>query len=163
MIVERFAEVGANLLRLAAQLARDTRGTFADGAAPALGTVIAYSEAARNGFQVLAADPGMSEMQRLIAGEMAVSFSKALGTIATRFGQSATMPTLEPLREDAPPPLRAALADMFATDPGPVTVTPGALAALDSLRRDPLTLASAGAAAVVQLMAAASEGVVIAQ
>ena len=159
--VEDFAERGADLLRCAAKLARGTRGTFADQAAVALAVVVAYAEAAANGFRVIAADPGVSEAQRLAAGQMGAAFGKALGTIATRFGSSGHVPTLDALRVAAPPGVAAPLASLFPTAAGPVSVSPGALVALDSLRRDPLILAPAGAAAVVQLMAAAAEGVVI--
>lgn len=157
--VERFAARGEDLLRLAAQLARETRGAFTESSGPALDTVVAYSEAARNGFRVLASDPALSETQRLAAGRMASLFGRALGTIATRFGRSATVPTLQGLVSGAPEPERATLADLFPAGRPPVSVSPNARAALDSLRRDPLTLRAAGSATVALLMAAAADGV----
>ena len=157
--VDAFVQVGAALLQLAAGLARTTRGTFTGDAAPVLATVTTFCEAARNGFRLLASDPGATDAQRMAAMAAATQFSAALGVIGTQFGTSGSIATLSALTSGS---AQGGLATLFPAPTSPVTVTAAAQAALDSLRRDPLSFSIPATSAVKALMATAAGGIGIA-
>lgn len=156
---EDFVRLGAQLMALAGQLARSTKGTFAGAAGPALVTITAFLAAGRNGFDLLAADPAATQDQQLAAMQLATQFVQSLGTVATAFGRSGSLASLAPVTAGFG---ADGLALLFPSAAPPVSVTPAAQAALDALCRDPLTVVQPATASVLALMAAATAGIGIA-
>lgn len=158
-----FAEVGADLLRMAAAMARATRGRFDGEGATVLETTFAYAEAATFAFSALAQAPSLAPEQQQRASNLASAFRNSIGTMATHFARGNTVTTLAPLGEFSPKnPHQDRLSSMFGPSALPlVTVSQTAQDALDSMRRDPLVLVSIGADALLQLMATVAAGVVV--
>lgn len=162
----RFARLGAALLLLVAHLARTTKGAFPPGpAAVALALCVSVTEAARNAFAALGADDTLPTEDRARLLEAAALFRRAAGLIATRIpgprggAALASLAGFSAVGRDG-----GDIASYFATAlpvASPATMDEAAGAALDALRRDPLVLASEGAASLLLLMDTVTDGVTL--
>lgn len=149
-----FATKGAALLERVGKLAKGNRGAFSGGAASVLALTLAYAEAARNAFRVLAADETAAPERRQAAMAVATTFGQSAGTLASSFGRLTDF-DLSALKGDNPAPLSAA----FAPGNTGLLVSPLAREAIEVLRGDPLELAQQGTAGIEMLMGVVLEGV----
>lgn len=160
-----FAEVGADLLRLVAALARATRGRFDGEAATALEAAVSFTEAATNGFAALANAGDLTADQRLRCSQLSGHFRNARGNIATYFPAGSTVLSFADLGSyDLKDPLRDRLGSLLSQGEATlVSVSTTAQDALDALRRDPLSLVSADTETLLNAMGAVATGMAVTQ
>lgn len=162
MTAAAFAQVGEDLLNLAAGLARATQGQFTGETAVVRETAGVYAEAACNAFAALAGMEGMGENERAAAGGVAAAFRTGMAALATYFPMLGQVTTLAPLGMDDPAQ-PARLAAYFGPGTALVSVTANAREALETLRRDPLLLVALGVPGLLGLMATVTAGVRVRQ